>query len=94
MCRMPVEPNDQQFGNVYFNEGGRPKELVWSCGYNEECCGYECCPRAGGYGGGGYGGGGYNNGYGGYWGRNGYSGIGIGYGFYLVIAARLLLPRL
>lgn len=21
----------------------RPKEIVWPCAYNEECCGYECC---------------------------------------------------
>jgi hypothetical protein len=68
MCRMPMNPSDPQFGNIYFQDYTRPKEIVWSCGYNEHCCGYECCPGGGGYGN--YGGG-YNPGYGGgFWGRN------------------------
>ncbi|KAL3082694.1 hypothetical protein niasHS_010496 [Heterodera schachtii] len=51
MCRMPVDPSDPQFGNVFLPGGqSRPKEIVWSCNYNEQCCGYECCP-SGGYGG-------------------------------------------
>ncbi|CAI4232338.1 unnamed protein product [Auanema sp. JU1783] len=43
MCRMPIEQGDQQFGNVYFQDQTRPREIVWSCGYYEHCCGYECC---------------------------------------------------
>ncbi|VDK17339.1 unnamed protein product [Anisakis simplex] len=55
MCRMPIDASDPKFGNVYFEDGSsRPKEIVWSCGYNEDCCGYECCPSRGG--GWGYGG--------------------------------------
>uniref|UniRef100_A0A915D590 CX domain-containing protein n=1 Tax=Ditylenchus dipsaci TaxID=166011 RepID=A0A915D590_9BILA len=61
MCRMPME-GDSQFSNVYFQDGGRPKEIVWSCRYNEYCCGYECCPSN--TGGGGYGGYGYRGGIG------------------------------
>ncbi|KAI1710423.1 CX module domain-containing protein [Ditylenchus destructor] len=41
MCRMPLDASDPQFGNVYFPDNTRPKEIVWSCGYNEHCCGYE-----------------------------------------------------
>uniref|UniRef100_A0A0R3RZI8 CX domain-containing protein n=1 Tax=Elaeophora elaphi TaxID=1147741 RepID=A0A0R3RZI8_9BILA len=48
MCRMPVEASDPHLGNVYFEDGGRPKELVWSCNYDEYCCGYDCCWRGGG----------------------------------------------
>ncbi|CAK5036874.1 unnamed protein product [Meloidogyne enterolobii] len=51
MCRMPVEPDDPKFGKVYTPDGSQPKEIVWSCPYNEECCGYECCPGRGSGGG-------------------------------------------
>ncbi|KAI1706493.1 transthyretin-like family domain-containing protein [Ditylenchus destructor] len=44
MCRMPVDPSDPQLGNVYMQNNQRPREIVWGCGYNEHCCGYECCP--------------------------------------------------
>ncbi|CAI2349302.1 unnamed protein product [Caenorhabditis sp. 36 PRJEB53466] len=47
MCRMPIESGDSQFGNVYFQDQSRPREIVWGCGYYEHCCGYECC-RGGG----------------------------------------------
>uniref|UniRef100_A0A915PZN7 CX domain-containing protein n=1 Tax=Setaria digitata TaxID=48799 RepID=A0A915PZN7_9BILA len=47
MCRMPVQEGDPQLGNVYFDDGTRPKELVWSCNYDEYCCGYDCCWRGG-----------------------------------------------
>ncbi|WKY02885.1 hypothetical protein Q1695_016296 [Nippostrongylus brasiliensis] len=56
MCRMPVDPSDPQFGNIYQPDGvTRPHEIVWGCGYYEHCCGYECCrgggaPAVGGYG--------------------------------------------
>lgn len=56
MCRMPIDPSDPQFGNVYNPDGvTRPHEIVWGCGYYEHCCGYECCrggaaPTVGGYG--------------------------------------------
>ncbi|KAK6744174.1 hypothetical protein RB195_011090 [Necator americanus] len=50
ICRMPIDPNDPQFGNVYQPDGvTRPHEIVWGCGYYEYCCGYECC-RGGGAG--------------------------------------------
>jgi hypothetical protein len=35
MCRMQIEPGDPKFGNIYTPEGSRPKEIVWSCPYNE-----------------------------------------------------------
>uniref|UniRef100_A0A1I7VT59 CX domain-containing protein n=1 Tax=Loa loa TaxID=7209 RepID=A0A1I7VT59_LOALO len=47
MCHMPVQGDDPQLGNVYFEDGRRPKELVWSCSYDEYCCGYDCCWRGG-----------------------------------------------
>ncbi|XGW13938.1 hypothetical protein V3C99_000316 [Haemonchus contortus] len=48
MCRMPIDPSDPQFGNIYQPDGvTRPREIVWGCGYYEYCCGYECC-RGGG----------------------------------------------
>uniref|UniRef100_A0A0N5DB61 CX domain-containing protein n=1 Tax=Thelazia callipaeda TaxID=103827 RepID=A0A0N5DB61_THECL len=43
MCHVHVDPNDEDLGKVYFQDGTRPKELVWSCNYDEYCCGYECC---------------------------------------------------
>jgi len=52
MCRMPFNDNDPTFGNIYTSDYSRPKELVWSCLADEECCGNECCPRSYGYGGG------------------------------------------
>lgn len=70
MCRMPVDNNDPTLGNVYFQDNSRPREIVWGCGYNEYCCGYECCR--------GNGGAGYGGGYGGYGGYRNY-GFGIGY---------------
>ncbi|CAJ0598617.1 unnamed protein product [Cylicocyclus nassatus] len=55
MCRMPIDPSDPQFGNIYQPDGvTRPREIVWGCGYYEYCCGYECC-RGGGAGAIGYG---------------------------------------
>ncbi|MFH4980452.1 hypothetical protein AB6A40_007161 [Gnathostoma spinigerum] len=49
MCSMPLDRSDPTFGNVYFEDGvSRPKEIVWSCNYDEYCCGYECCRRTGG----------------------------------------------
>ncbi|VDN08102.1 unnamed protein product [Thelazia callipaeda] len=47
MCHMPVDSNDEHLGKVYFQDGSRPKELVWSCSYDEYCCGYDCCLRGG-----------------------------------------------
>ncbi|EFP10506.1 hypothetical protein CRE_29094 [Caenorhabditis remanei] len=47
MCRMPIEGGDPQFGNIYFQDNSRPREITWGCGYYEHCCGYECC-RGGG----------------------------------------------
>jgi hypothetical protein len=32
MCRMPIDPTDEQFGNVYFQDQTRPREVVWGCG--------------------------------------------------------------
>ncbi|PAV78680.1 hypothetical protein WR25_21209 isoform A [Diploscapter pachys] len=55
MCRMPIDSGDQQFGNVHFQDQTRPREIVWGCGWNEVCCGYECCPRHSGYGSGWFG---------------------------------------
>ncbi|CAJ0941416.1 unnamed protein product, partial [Mesorhabditis belari] len=44
MCRMPIQPNDPQFGNIYLQDQvSRPHELVWGCGAYEVCCGMECC---------------------------------------------------
>uniref|UniRef100_A0AC35TRG5 CX domain-containing protein n=1 Tax=Rhabditophanes sp. KR3021 TaxID=114890 RepID=A0AC35TRG5_9BILA len=47
-CRMPISPNDKEFENIYLDKGlNRPHEIVWDCGVNEHCCGYECCPGGG-----------------------------------------------
>uniref|UniRef100_A0AC34GUW8 CX domain-containing protein n=1 Tax=Panagrolaimus sp. ES5 TaxID=591445 RepID=A0AC34GUW8_9BILA len=43
MCRMPVDNTDTQLSNIYLPDNTRPREIVWGCGYNEYCCGYECC---------------------------------------------------
>uniref|UniRef100_A0A914BU76 CX domain-containing protein n=1 Tax=Acrobeloides nanus TaxID=290746 RepID=A0A914BU76_9BILA len=43
MCRMPIDPTDQHFANVYFQNQTRPREIVWGCGACEVCCGTECC---------------------------------------------------
>lgn len=79
MCRMPIDHSDPTFGNIYFQDGStRPHEIVWSCGYNEYCCGYECCP----YSDGGWG-----------WGRGGSSSywpVGIGYVLALPLAVHVL----
>uniref|UniRef100_A0A8R1DX39 CX domain-containing protein n=1 Tax=Caenorhabditis japonica TaxID=281687 RepID=A0A8R1DX39_CAEJA len=48
MCRMPIDSSDPQFGNVYFQDQSRPREITWGCGYYEYCCGYECCRGGGG----------------------------------------------
>lgn len=83
MCRMPIPQNDENFGNIYSSDGmSRPKEIVWDCGYNEHCCGYECCPGSGGYGG-----------YNGYY-NHGMRGFGIGYGDYVIIISTFLLIRI
>lgn len=50
MCRMPLEATDEALGKVYFEDNTRPREIVWGCGYNEYCCGTECC-RSNGFGG-------------------------------------------
>uniref|UniRef100_A0A914CDI8 CX domain-containing protein n=1 Tax=Acrobeloides nanus TaxID=290746 RepID=A0A914CDI8_9BILA len=55
MCRMPIDPTDEQFGSVYFQDQSRPREIVWGCGAGEVCCGSECC-RVNGGSGWGYGG--------------------------------------
>ena len=43
MCRMPIDQADPTLGNVYLPDNSRPKEIVWTCGYNEYCCGSDCC---------------------------------------------------
>uniref|UniRef100_A0A914BU80 CX domain-containing protein n=1 Tax=Acrobeloides nanus TaxID=290746 RepID=A0A914BU80_9BILA len=43
MCRMPIDPTDQHFANVYFQNQTRPSEIVWGCGAGKVCCGSECC---------------------------------------------------
>ena len=35
MCRMPIDPNESDFSDVYLNDLSRPKEIVWSCDINE-----------------------------------------------------------
>jgi len=35
MCRMPIDPNDPQLGQVYMEDNSRPKEIVWACEYHE-----------------------------------------------------------
>uniref|UniRef100_A0A158R4F7 CX domain-containing protein n=1 Tax=Syphacia muris TaxID=451379 RepID=A0A158R4F7_9BILA len=46
MCRKPITQGDATFGDIYMNDGySRPKEIVWSCGWNEYCCGMDCCYR-------------------------------------------------
>lgn len=52
---LPSEVADALAANSTMNpfDGGemeaaeRPKEIVWPCAYNEECCGYECCDDEG-----------------------------------------------
>lgn len=72
MCKMPIDSSDSQMSNVYFQDNTRPREIVWGCGYNEYCCGYECCRQNTGYGGYGYGGGSFSG------------GLGLGYVVYFI----------
>uniref|UniRef100_A0A914XFF8 CX domain-containing protein n=1 Tax=Plectus sambesii TaxID=2011161 RepID=A0A914XFF8_9BILA len=46
MCSMSlINSTDNSFNDVFFNNGTRPKMIVWGCrSYTEHCCGYECCP--------------------------------------------------
>ncbi|VDM38640.1 unnamed protein product [Toxocara canis] len=79
MCRMPVDYSDPTFSNIYFQDGStRPREIVWSCNYNEYCCGYECCPS-------GHGGWGWGHGE-----SSSYWRLGIGYVIALTLAVHLL----
>ncbi|CAD5219661.1 unnamed protein product [Bursaphelenchus xylophilus] len=34
----------QVLQNIQFQDGTRPKEVVWSCKATEICCGTDCCP--------------------------------------------------
>uniref|UniRef100_A0A914W8U4 CX domain-containing protein n=1 Tax=Plectus sambesii TaxID=2011161 RepID=A0A914W8U4_9BILA len=47
MCSMPlINSADNTFNDVFFNNGTRPTQIVWSCRASSEyCCGYECCPE-------------------------------------------------
>uniref|UniRef100_A0A914VJS1 CX domain-containing protein n=1 Tax=Plectus sambesii TaxID=2011161 RepID=A0A914VJS1_9BILA len=44
MCSAIVSTTDSTFGNVFFQDMTRPKQIVWSCMLTEMCCGFECCP--------------------------------------------------
>uniref|UniRef100_A0A914WJJ7 CX domain-containing protein n=1 Tax=Plectus sambesii TaxID=2011161 RepID=A0A914WJJ7_9BILA len=50
MCSMPLTNSaDSTFNDVFFNNGTRPKQIVWDCQASSEyCCGYECCPSSNG----------------------------------------------
>uniref|UniRef100_A0A914XH17 CX domain-containing protein n=1 Tax=Plectus sambesii TaxID=2011161 RepID=A0A914XH17_9BILA len=45
MCSMSlINSTDNTFHDVFFNNGTRPKAILWGCqSYSEYCCGYECC---------------------------------------------------
>jgi len=34
------------FNNLEYENGSRPKEIVWSCNSGEVCCGTDCCPSS------------------------------------------------
>nr|CDJ88789.1 Protein of unknown function CX domain containing protein [Haemonchus contortus] len=42
-CVNKIDPQDPQFGRVYFSNDTRPTEIAYGCAEGDYCCGYDCC---------------------------------------------------
>ncbi|KAK5976110.1 CX module [Trichostrongylus colubriformis] len=42
-CVNKIDPQDPQFGRVYFPNDTRPTEIAYGCAEGDYCCGYDCC---------------------------------------------------
>ncbi|CAI2348126.1 unnamed protein product [Caenorhabditis sp. 36 PRJEB53466] len=45
-CINRIDPQDPQFGRVYFDNESRPQEIVYACPADHNCCGYDCCTES------------------------------------------------
>ncbi|CAD6185646.1 unnamed protein product [Caenorhabditis auriculariae] len=45
-CVNKIDPNDPQFGRVYFENETRPHEIVYGCKSEDYCCGFDCCQES------------------------------------------------
>ncbi|KAK6060397.1 CX module, partial [Cooperia oncophora] len=42
-CVNKIDPQDPQFGRVYYPNDTRPTEIAYGCAEGDYCCGYDCC---------------------------------------------------
>ncbi|KJH47459.1 CX module [Dictyocaulus viviparus] len=42
-CVNKIDPQDPQFGRVYYANDSRPTEIAYGCADADYCCGYDCC---------------------------------------------------
>ncbi|WKY01978.1 hypothetical protein Q1695_015746 [Nippostrongylus brasiliensis] len=42
-CVNKIDPQDPQFGRVYYSNDSRPTEIAYGCAEGDFCCGYDCC---------------------------------------------------
>ncbi|VDM70715.1 unnamed protein product [Strongylus vulgaris] len=42
-CVNKIDPQDPQFGRVYYENDTRPTEIAYACPEGDYCCGYDCC---------------------------------------------------
>ncbi|RCN52714.1 CX module [Ancylostoma caninum] len=42
-CVNKIDPQDPQFGRVYYANESRPTEIAYGCAEGDYCCGYDCC---------------------------------------------------
>ncbi|VDP00448.1 unnamed protein product [Heligmosomoides polygyrus] len=42
-CVNKIDPQDPQFGRVYYPNDSRPTEIAYGCAEGDYCCGYDCC---------------------------------------------------
>ncbi|PAV78677.1 hypothetical protein WR25_21208 isoform B [Diploscapter pachys] len=48
VCVNKIDPQDPQFGRVFYENETKPKEIAYGCEDEEAyCCGYECCEESG-----------------------------------------------
>ncbi|CAI06056.1 CX domain-containing protein [Caenorhabditis elegans] len=45
-CINKIDPQDPQFGKVFFDNESRPQEIVYACPADNNCCGYDCCSNS------------------------------------------------
>uniref|UniRef100_A0A1I7UHF2 CX domain-containing protein n=1 Tax=Caenorhabditis tropicalis TaxID=1561998 RepID=A0A1I7UHF2_9PELO len=45
-CINKIDPQDPQFGRVFFDNESRPQEIVYACPSENNCCGYDCCTES------------------------------------------------